>query len=230
MLDEEVQGGKTHATKHGVLRLQRLLEGLDLPQRPALVRGDHAFGNETAMAQMNQLYLFKLRQTAGVRRLVQRQWEREDWREVGAGFQAVEAELRLTGWSRARHVVMLRRGVKDSVIAKHAASSPGEQQQLHFANLRDATLWEYALLITNSDYALKSIAQLYRDRADCENGLDELKNQWAWGGYTTQDLERCNLSARAVWRSSTTGGAGMCGLPIRKRAKKPSPRARCWCA
>ncbi|MBL8453601.1 MAG: hypothetical protein JNK97_12715, partial [Zoogloea sp.] len=34
--------------------------------------------------------------------------------------------------------------------------------------------------------------------ADCENGFDELKNQWGWGGYTTQDLERCNLSARAV--------------------------------
>ena len=39
---------------------------------------------------------------------------------------------------------------------------------------------------------------MYRDRADCENGFDELKNQWGWGGYTTRDLERCNLSARAV--------------------------------
>jgi hypothetical protein len=42
------------------------------------------------------------------------------------------------------------------------------------------------------------MGQLYRDRADCENGFDELKNQWGWGGYTTQDMERCNLSARAV--------------------------------
>lgn len=42
------------------------------------------------------------------------------------------------------------------------------------------------------------MGQLYRDRADCENGFDELKNQWGWGGYTTQDIERCNLSARAV--------------------------------
>jgi hypothetical protein len=42
------------------------------------------------------------------------------------------------------------------------------------------------------------MGQLYRDRADCENGFDELKNQWGWGGYTTHDIERCNLSARAV--------------------------------
>ena len=39
---------------------------------------------------------------------------------------------------------------------------------------------------------------MYRDRSDCENGFDELKNQWGWGGDTTQDMERCNLSVRAV--------------------------------
>jgi len=31
----------------------------------------------------------------------------------------------------------------------------------------------------------------------CENGFDELKNQWGWGGFTTQDIERCQTSARA---------------------------------
>ena len=42
------------------------------------------------------------------------------------------------------------------------------------------------------------MAQLYRDRADAENGFDELKNQWGWGGFTTQDWNRCQTSARAV--------------------------------
>ena len=49
-----------------------------------------------------------------------------------------------------------------------------------------------------SGYALDAFAQLYRDRADCENGFDELKNQWGWGGFTTQDIERCQTSARSV--------------------------------
>jgi hypothetical protein len=52
--------------------------------------------------------------------------------------------------------------------------------------------------VTNSSYPLESMAQLYRDRADAENGFDELKNQWGWGGFTTQDIERCQTSARAV--------------------------------
>jgi len=42
------------------------------------------------------------------------------------------------------------------------------------------------------------MAQLYRDRADCENSFDELKNQWGWGGYTTHDLHRCRLAAKNV--------------------------------
>jgi hypothetical protein len=62
----------------------------------------------------------------------------------------------------------------------------------------DVRLWEYAVLVTNSSYPLDAMAQLYRDRADAENGFDELKNQWGWGGFTTQDMECCLTSARAV--------------------------------
>ena len=31
-----------------------------------------------------------------------------------------------------------------------------------------------------------------------DNGFDELKNQWGWGGFTTQDIERCQSGARVV--------------------------------
>lgn len=63
--------------------------------------------------------------------------------------------------------------------------------------------WEYAALVTSSSYPLKPIhpmdndlsvgapvmAQLYRDQADAENGFDELKNQWGWGGFTSQNMK-----------------------------------------
>jgi hypothetical protein len=62
----------------------------------------------------------------------------------------------------------------------------------------DAQLWEYTVLVTDVDYELSVIGQLYRDRCDCENGFDELKNQWGWGGFTTQDMHRSELTARAV--------------------------------
>lgn len=43
-----------------------------------------------------------------------------------------------------------------------------------------------------------TLAQHYRNRADAENSFDELKNQWGWGGYTTQDLKRCRLMGWVV--------------------------------
>ena len=33
---------------------------------------------------------------------------------------------------------------------------------------------------------------------DAENGFDELKNQWGWGGFTTRDLKRCQHMARLI--------------------------------
>lgn len=201
VLDVEVQSGKASAAKHSLPRLCQLIERLVPEERPALVRGDSAFGNQGVMAEMErteQHYLFKLRQTAGVKRLIERQWQQGDWQNAGQGFDAVEGKLRLTGWSGARRVVVLRRRIKDSMAAAET-SNENQQPTLHFIDHSDKVkLWEYAILVTNTDYSLDTIGQLYRDRADCENGFDELKNQWGWGGYTTQDLERCNLSARAV--------------------------------
>ena len=69
VLDVEVQSGKASASKHSLPRLCQVIEGLPPEERPALVRGDSAFGNEGVMAEMErteQHYLFKLRQTAGV--------------------------------------------------------------------------------------------------------------------------------------------------------------------
>ena len=58
-------------------------------------------------------------------------------------------------------------------------------------------LWEYAVMVTDAAYPIEAIGQLYRDRADCENGFDELKNQWGLSGFTTQDINRCQTMARA---------------------------------
>lgn len=204
VLDAEVQNGKAHAARHSLPRLVEILKGLPAAQRPRLVRGDNAFGNEPVMGALEPLgqpYLFKLRQSAGVKSLIERLWSQQDWENVGQGYYAVETTLKLSGWSRARRVVVVRRALKEPLVAqpKTAGKRERRQQSLQFADpLQPVKLWEYAVLVTNTDYDLQAMGQLYRDRADCENGFDELKNQWGWGGYTTQDLERCNLSARAV--------------------------------
>ena len=85
VLDVEMQSGKSHAAKHSLPRLRQLIEDLAAEKRPALVRGDSAFGNEGVMTEMEEIgrYLFKLRQTAGIKRLIERKWQQNQWQSVG---------------------------------------------------------------------------------------------------------------------------------------------------
>ena len=121
----------------------------------------------------------------------------QEWQDAGQGWQGKETSLRLVGWSRHRRIVLLRRKLsRDLALADRNEQG---QQLLSFVEIGpDKELWEYAALVTSSDAEILTLGQLYRDRADCENGFDELKNQWGWGGFTTQDLTRCRLLAGTV--------------------------------
>jgi hypothetical protein len=48
------------------------------------------------------------------------------------------------------------------------------------------------------DSEILTLGRLYRDRVDCENVFDELKNQWGWGGFTTHNPTCCRLLAGIV--------------------------------
>ena len=189
--------------------MARLLDELG-DKAPALVRGDCGYGNEDIIdvcEQRGLRYLLRLRKTANVKRLIERLFRREDWThatEASQGWQAIEDELRLSGWSQARRVVVLRRRIKhDIALTAKKRRAKGESEQLVLALAHDdvqdnAQVWEYTVLATNATYDIAAIGQLYRDRCDCENGFDELKNQWGWGGFTTQDMHRSQVTARAV--------------------------------
>lgn len=100
VLDAEVHGGKAHAARHSLPRLLTLLKDLPVAQRPRLVRGDIAFGVDPVMREledMKQAYLFKLKQSAGVKRLIEHLWRHRDWQDMGAGYHAAETRLKLTG-------------------------------------------------------------------------------------------------------------------------------------
>jgi len=202
VLDVQVSPGKQHTSAHARDGLARLLDEL-ADRRPALVRGDCGYGNEgilTVLEARTQPYLLRLRQTRNVKRLIARQASRADWTGADAqGWQSAEAQLKLDGWSRSRRVVLLRRRIRDD----EPVNALRESTQLRLPIEDDAVLdahemWEYTVLVTDVAYPLDTVAQLYRDRCDCENGFDELKNQWGLGGFTTQDITRCQTTARIV--------------------------------
>ena len=207
VLDAVLSTGKQHTSGHAKAAMGRLLDELG-DKAPALVRGDCGYGNEDIIdvcEQRSLSYLLRLRKTANVKRLIERLFRREDWTratEASQGWQAIEDELRLSGWSKARRVVVLRRRIKHDIALTAKKRDKNDDQlvlALPFDEVQDnAQVWEYTVLVTNVQYDIAAIGQLYRDRCDCENGFDELKNQWGWGGFTTQDMHRSQITARAV--------------------------------
>ena len=198
ILEAEVQAGNHTASLYTQPKLWAYLDELPRDNLPAFIRGDCAFGNEQMMREAERRgvdYLFKLKQTSNVKRLIQRAFEQGEWVDGGKGWEGTEDELTLTGWSKSRRVVVLRRKVKEEVLLSQ--EQKGLQIELAFIDTAyPVQKYEYAVLITSLKHDVLTIAQLYRDRADIENVFDEMKNQWSWGGFTTHDLARCQLMAR----------------------------------
>lgn len=205
VLDVEVHPGNESAALYTRPGFWRLMECLPPNLWPYLIRGDIGFGNEGMMTECEnrgRKYLFKLKQTGNVKVLI-RQLEgvSGDWSDAGDGWQGCKAKLKLDGWSKDRQLIVLRRCKRKRGEQKELVAHSDEQQQGEFAFVQLVTNgleYEYAVLVTNLDAEILTIAQLYRDRSDCENVFDELKNHWGWAGFTTQDLKRSQIMARII--------------------------------
>src|SRR5918995_2411774 len=193
---------RRHLDETTLPALGGLLDRLGRDRWPWLLRGDADFGTERIMSRAEQEgmpYLFKLRSTRNVKRLIEKAMGEAAWTAAGQGWQGKASTLRLQGWSRHRRVVILRRRLPREVLVTDQPGGPAPQLALSFAEVTDdRAVYEYAVLVTALDLEVLSVAQLYRDRADAENGFDETKNQWGWGGFTTHDLQRCRVMARCV--------------------------------
>jgi hypothetical protein len=201
VLDVEVHPGNLASSSHTAPGLWDLLDNLPADKRPKFLRGDCGFGTNGVMNAAEEKkvdYLFKLKQTANVKNLIEKLMTIGEWTDAGQGWQGQDASLQLSGWEKYRRVVVLRR----KLISKDVmgvGKSNSQQLEFKFGIIADKNcIYEYAVLVTSLPDEVMTIAQHYRDRADCENVFDELKNQWGWGGFTTQDMDRCQIVARCV--------------------------------
>ena len=198
VLDVEVQPGNQTAAKYLRPNFFKYVDRLPRDAWPAFIRGDCNFGNEGTIHDAEERglpYLFKLRQSKNVKRLIEEAFQRDDWVPAGQDWEGVEDELRLSGWTKKRRVIVLRRELRGE-LALSAEAATGQLQFAFVETLEQVRKYEYAVLVTDLPDEILTLAQHYRDRADAENPFDELKNQWSWGGFTTRDLKRCQVMAR----------------------------------
>ena len=205
-LNVDVQGGKNISGCYSTPGLWKLLEVLPKEQQPEFIRGDVSYGTERIMSESELRevkYLFKLKCSTRIKALIKHKMEKDrKWEKAGHGYEGVEDTIELQGWSCSRRVIILRRRISSNdvgVLKKKDQGSQIKQLTFDFAYIDNDTIaYEYAVLVTNLDDEIMTLAQHYRDRGDSENNFDELKNQWGWCGFTTHDLKRCKIIGKFI--------------------------------
>jgi hypothetical protein len=210
-LGVEVRPGKEHSAAMGMPGLWQTLQSLPRSQWPTFARADCAYGNEAIINEFEQRelpYLFKLRHSPRVKQLVRELLQQsEGWREAGEGWEVAEAKLRLKSWSKERRVILVREAPAVAPVGAKARRrrDPFAMSGTHSAEWQQlqSAPWSgrIAVLVTSLDacsYPTTVIPKLYRDRGDAENSYDELKNQWGWHGFVTQQLAPSRIMANLV--------------------------------
>ena len=156
----------------------------------------------TALEERRQPNLFKLKLTKNVKRHITRIFNIGGWYDSGRDWEGKDGALTLIDWKQARRAVVIRCPIIGETVL---SGGDNGRQLLGFIGGdrrpgKEITGYEYALLVSNTDYEILSLGQLYRDRADAKNVFDELMNQWGWGEFTAHDLHRCQLLPHARWR------------------------------
>jgi hypothetical protein len=183
--------GNSHTAGEWVAAMEECLQWIG--RNPWLNRGDLGFCGEEIISWHEQAerphYLFKLKMTSNVRRMLQRIRE-EDWQgEFAHGvLQVAEGRIQLSSWSRPRRVVFGRR-LQGTVPAAKAGA------------FWDVVKHEYEAYVTDLSPEEANgwqIVDLYRQRADAENVFDELKNQWGFCGFCSQQQIVTEFSSRLL--------------------------------
>jgi hypothetical protein len=118
VMEVEVQAGNQTAASFAQPELWSLLDGLPKSSHPRFLRGDCNWGTERAMegAEQREIpYVFQLKQSVNVKKLIAKLMGQDQWVDAGPRWQGLDTELQLSGWSKKRRVVVLRRPLREAV-------------------------------------------------------------------------------------------------------------------
>ncbi len=154
-----------------------------------LIRADSGFFSETTLKvlEKNQLkYIIAAKMYAG---LVQEIFEADEWVSYSNGIDMCSIECQLSGWNRARRVVVVRKSKEDHPKSGGKSLFPEYDK---FSN------YIYSAFVTNLDLSDELIWEVYRHRAEAETQIRELKESYGLDGFCCEDFGATEAAFRWV--------------------------------
>ena len=112
------------------------------------------------------------------------------WTALRDGIEIAEWDYRLPGWSRPRRMIAIRKNIKRY---PHAS---GKILTLDLG--LEERHYRYSVFVTNLDLPASQIWNLYRDRADAENRIKELKQDFGMNGFCLNSFWATEASFRFI--------------------------------
>jgi hypothetical protein len=73
-------------------------------------------------------YVFKLKQSVNVKKLIAQLIGNDHWVDAGQKWQGLDTELRLSGWSKKRRVVVLRRPLREGIAEEKKSKKKSKRK------------------------------------------------------------------------------------------------------
>ena len=173
--------GNTASSNHFESFNESTLENLG-NTKVGLLRADSGFYDKAVAALLrtkNISHIISARQTQGLQQAIVDQCK---WQQVEVGLKVSEPLYRPQGWQTPQRLVVVRQHVK-----RRGVAVAGKTMSL-FADDPDLQGWRYGAMLTDLSLPALEVWRLYRERADCENRIKELKADFGLDSFVLRDF------------------------------------------
>jgi len=158
-------------------------------EKVGLVRGDSGFFGDKFLKYLEGSILNYIISVKTNPLIKNRILEIKSWVSIDEGIQISEFNHKAGVWEQERRIVVIRQ----SIIRK-----PKAMGKMLFKDLEYHKEYRYQLYVTNLDLAAKTIWDLYRQRADSENRIKELKYEFGMNGFCLDKFYATEAAFRMV--------------------------------
>lgn len=168
-----------------------LQETLDIIGRPkvGLIRIDSGFYGDktfTSLERDELNYIAAVRTNAVIKQKVM---DLKSWISLDGGVHIGEFRYKAKNWKQERRIIVVRQSIE---------KRPKAMGKILFKELPEYTAYRYQMYITNLDVSAKLVWDMYRQRADSENRIKELKYDFGMNGFCLNKFYGTEAAFRMV--------------------------------
>ena len=170
-----LRSGDTHSNNNFAAFLEDTIKKLD-GKKLGLVRLDSGFYSKSVMDLLESKkldYLIAVKFYIPIQKMISLQ---QAWLPIDNGIEICDTEYQSPEWDQPRRMVVVRQRVKERPKAPGKTLSLFEGTQYYYR-------YRYTAYITNMNLPGAEIWRLYRQRADSENRIKELKEDFGFESF-----------------------------------------------